>query len=106
FICLLNNGRLGMIKQLQSLFYGKRIFAESLGSSPDFVKLAEAFGVRAARVQDPKDLASVIEEGINSEKPFLADIWIDREEEILPVTLRTGSGTQVITGNCAWKGVC
>jgi len=106
FICLLNNGRLGMIKQLQTMFYGGRTTSMELGSSPDFVKLADAFGVRAARVKDPKDLESVIEEGIGSDRPFLADIWIDREEEVLPVTLRTESGTRVITGNCAWKGVC
>lgn len=106
FVCLLNNGRLGMIKQLQNMFYGGRMTAMDLGSSPDFVKLAEAFGVRAARVKDPKDLESVIEEGMASDRPFLADIWIDREEEVLPVTLRTESGTQVIAGNCAWKGVC
>jgi acetolactate synthase I/II/III large subunit len=106
FVCLLNNGRLGMIKQLQNMFYGGRMTAMELGSSTDFVKLAEAFGVRAARVKDPKDLESVIEEGISSDRPFLADIWIDREEEVLPVTLRTDSGTRVIAGNCAWKGVC
>ena len=106
FVCLLNNGRLGMIKQLQNMFYGGRMTAMDLGSSPDFVKLAEAFGVRAARVKDPRDLESVIEEGMASDRPFLADIWIDREEEVLPVTLRTESGTQVIAGNCAWKGVC
>ncbi|MBM4237419.1 MAG: acetolactate synthase, large subunit, biosynthetic type, partial [Euryarchaeota archaeon] len=106
FICLLNNGRLGMIKQLQTMFYGRRLFAESLGSSPDFVKLAEAFGVRAVRVQDPRDLASVIEEGAQSGRAFLADVWIDRDEEILPVTLRTEGGTKVIAGNCVWKGVC
>jgi len=106
FICLLNNGRLGMIRQLQNQFYGKRLFAEDLGSSPDFVKLAEAFGVKSARVKDPKDLVSVIEEGIASDRPFLADVWIDREEEVLPMTMRAESGTRVITGKCAWKGVC
>jgi acetolactate synthase-1/2/3 large subunit len=106
FVCLLNNGRLGMIKQLQNMFYGGRKTAMELGSSPDFVKLADAFGVRSARVKDPKDLESVIEEGMTSDRPFLADIWIDREEEVLPVTLRTESGTKVIAGNCAWKGVC
>lgn len=106
FICLLNNGRLGMIKQLQTMFYGQRLFAEDLGSSPDFVKLAEAFGVRAARVSDPRDLESMLEEGIRSDRPFLADILIDREEEVLPVTIRTDSGTRVMAGKCAWKGVC
>jgi len=80
--------------------------AMDLGSSPDFVKLAEAFGVRAARVKDPKDLESVIEEGVASDRPFLADIWIDREEEVLPVTLRAENETRVIAGSCAWKGVC
>ncbi|MEM2944408.1 MAG: biosynthetic-type acetolactate synthase large subunit [Methanomassiliicoccales archaeon] len=106
FICLLNNGRLGMIKQLQTLYYGRRYFSMDLGSSPDFRKLAEAFGVRGARVENPSDLPSVIEEGINSGKPFLADIHVDREEEVLPVTLRTANGTQVYQGKCAWKGVC
>lgn len=106
FICLLNNGRLGMIKQLQHYFYGRRFFAERLGSVPDFVKLAEAFRARGARVEDPSDLPSVIEEGITSDRVFIADIQVDREEEILPMTMRGEEETKVIQGKCAWKGVC
>ncbi|NYT11113.1 MAG: biosynthetic-type acetolactate synthase large subunit [Methanomassiliicoccales archaeon] len=105
FICLLNNQRLGMIMQLQNQFYDGRLFAEQLGAFPDFVKLAEAFGAKGARVDDPSDLSSVIEEGITSDKPFLADIRIDTEEQILPMTIRGQAETKVIQGKCAWKGV-
>lgn len=105
FICLLNNHRLGMIMQLQNQFYDGRLFAEQLGAFPDFVKLAEAFGAKGVMVDDPSDLSSVIEEGITSDKPFLADIRIDTEEQILPMTIRGQAETKVIQGKCAWKGV-
>ncbi len=106
FICLLNNGRLGMIKQLQNQFYGGKLVSERLGTHPDFVKLIEAFGGRGATVTDHRDLPSVIEEGINSDVIFLADIHVDQEEEIFPMTMRTEEETRVIQGNCAWEGVC
>jgi acetolactate synthase-1/2/3 large subunit len=105
FICLLNNKRLGMIMQLQNQFYDGRLFAEQLGAFPDFVKLAEAFGAKGVMVDDPSDLSSVIEEGISSDKPFLADIRIDTEEQILPMTIRGQTETKIIQGKCAWKGV-
>ncbi|HUV24626.1 MAG TPA: biosynthetic-type acetolactate synthase large subunit [Methanomassiliicoccales archaeon] len=105
FICLLNNQRLGMIMQLQNQFYDGRLFAEQLGAFPDFVKLAEAFGAKGVMVDDPSDLSSVIEEGTSSDKPFLADIRIDTEEQILPMTIRGQAETKIIQGKCAWKGV-
>jgi acetolactate synthase-1/2/3 large subunit len=105
FICLLNNQRLGMIMQLQNQFYDGRLFSEQLGAFPNFVKLAEAFGAKGVMVDDPSDLSSVIEEGATCDKPFLADIRIDTEEQILPMTIRGQAETKVIQGNCAWKGV-
>lgn len=105
FICLLNNQRLGMIMQLQNQFYDGKLFAEQLGAFPNFVKMAEAFGARGAMVEDPSDLTSVIEEGISSDRPFLADIRIDTEEQILPMTIRGQEETKVIQGKCSWKGV-
>jgi len=105
FVCLLNNSRLGMIKQLQHQFYGNRLFAEQLGMVPDFVKLAEAFGARGTRVEDSSDLPSVIEEGISTDRIFIADIQVDPDEEIMPMTIRGEGGTQIIAGNCTWKGV-
>jgi len=106
FVCLLNNNRLGMIKQLQHHFYGNKLFAERLGSVPDFVKLAEAFGASGTRVTDPRDLPSAIEEGLSSDRVFVADIHVDPEEEILPMTMREETETRVINGKCAWTGVC
>ncbi len=105
FICLMNNQRLGMIMQLQSQFYDGKLYAEQLGAHPDFVKLAEAFGAVGVAVDDVSDLPSVMEEGIASDRPFLADIQIDPEEQILPMTLRGQDETRVITGNCTWKEV-
>jgi acetolactate synthase-1/2/3 large subunit len=103
FICLMNNQRLGMIMQLQNQFYDGKLYAEQLGSHPDFVKLAEAFGARAVTIDDPSEVQWVIEEGTGSDRPFLADIRIDPDEQILPMTLRGQRETKVITGNCTWK---
>jgi len=105
FICLLNNSRLGMIMQLQNQFYDGKLYAEQLGTNPDFVKLAEAFGAVGVTVDDPKDLPSVIEEGASSDRPFLADIQIDPEEQILPMTIKGDDGMRVIAGNCTWSEV-
>ena len=95
-ICVLDNRYLGMVAQWQNLFYEKRLSHTHLGESPDFVKLAEAFGVAADRVERPGELHEVLTSAINSGEPTLIDVTID-PEEILPM-VPPGCGLTEIVG--------
>ncbi len=106
-ICLLNNGWLGMVKQWQKLFYGQRYIATKFGGSPDFVKLAEAYGAEAIRVEKHSEVAEAIERAQKAKVPYLIDFMIDPEEDVLPMTPPGRSTKDCIKGRCQWKGeVC
>lgn len=83
-VCVLDNRYLGMVAQWQNLFYEKRFSHTHLGEVPDFVKLAEAFGVNAERVERPGEMRETLQNAINSGEPTLIDVIID-PEEILPM---------------------
>ncbi|HUV60863.1 MAG TPA: biosynthetic-type acetolactate synthase large subunit [Thermoplasmata archaeon] len=103
-ICLLNNGWLGMVKQWQKLFYDSRYHATNLGRSPDFVKLAEAYGAEAIRVEKHSEVADAIKSGMKSDLPILLDFIIDPEEDVLPMLPPGKSASEWIRGRCQWKG--
>lgn len=84
-VVVMNNGWLGMVKQWQELFYSKRYSATNLGRSPDFVKLAEAFGAKGIRVEKPGELAGALEESRKSDVATVIDVSIDPDEHILPM---------------------
>jgi acetolactate synthase-1/2/3 large subunit len=79
-ICLLNDGSYGMIRYLQKKRHGGRFIATEFARSPDFVKLAEALGAQGKRVEKPNDLKLAIQNGLTSDKPYLLDIIIDKDE--------------------------
>ncbi|WP_414470006.1 acetolactate synthase large subunit [Methanobacterium sp. ACI-7] len=83
-VCVLDNRYLGMVAQWQNLFYEKRFSHTHLGEVPDFVKLAESFGVRADRVERPGEMRETLKSALNSGEPTLIDVIID-PEEILPM---------------------
>lgn len=83
-ICVFDNRYLGMVAQWQKLFYNKRLSHTHLGETPDFVKLAEAFGVDAYRVEKPGEVRETLQNAIKSGEPVLLDITIDHKE-ILPM---------------------
>ncbi len=105
-ICLLNNGWLGMVKQWQKLFYDSRYHATNLGKSPDFVKLAKAYGAEAIRVEKHSEVADAIKSGMKSDLPILLDFVIDPEEDVLPMLPPGKSASEWIKGRCQWKGGC
>ena len=83
-IIILNNNYLGMVRQWQELFYKKRYAATPL-DNPDFVKVAEGFGVKAMRIKKEKDIKKAIKEIIAHKGPVLADFWIEEEENVFPM---------------------
>jgi len=107
-VALLNNGWLGMVKQWQKLFYGSRYKATQFtAGSPDFVKLAEAYGAEAIRVEKPSEVAEAIGRAIKAEVPVLIDFVVDPEEDVLPMTPPGKTSADLIKGRCQWKGgVC
>ncbi|MBI4331515.1 MAG: biosynthetic-type acetolactate synthase large subunit [Chloroflexi bacterium] len=83
-IAILNNGFLGMVRQWQQLFYEKRYMATPLWN-PDFVKLAEAYGIPAVKVTDKRMVPAAIERAMAHDGPFLIDFVVEPEENIYPM---------------------
>lgn len=95
-VCVMDNRYLGMVFQWQKLFYEERISHTKLKAMPDFVKLAEAFGVNAYRVERPGEMKETLQEALKSGEPSLIDVMID-PNEILPM-VPPGCGLTEIIG--------
>ena len=80
-IMVLNNGYLGMVRQLQENRFDGNYY-ETRISNPDFVKLAESYGIQAARVSSPDELKAVLEKAFEDNSPFLIDFIIEPMEEV------------------------
>jgi acetolactate synthase-1/2/3 large subunit len=83
-IAILNNGYLGMVRQWQELFYGRRYVATPL-YGPDFVKVAEAYGIAGERVTDRRMVTGAIQRAMKHDGPFLIDFRTEPEENIYPM---------------------
>ncbi len=95
-VAILNNQYLGMVRQWQELFYNKRYVQTSLAMSPDFVKLAEAYGAEGIRVTEEKDVRPALEQAIETPKPVLIDFRIVPEENVFPMVPAGAALTQMI----------
>lgn len=84
-IVLLNNGYLGMVRQWQELFHGKRYSSTNIADSVDFVKLAEAFGATGLRVSKPGEIEGVLKKAFATPGPVLVDCIVEREENVWPM---------------------
>ena len=84
-IVLLNNGVHGMVRQWQDLFYEGRYSASLLGKMPDFVKLADAYGIKGLRALKPGEVEPVLKEGLKHKGPVLMDIHTDPFENCYPM---------------------
>jgi acetolactate synthase I/II/III large subunit len=82
---ILNNERLGMVRQWQDLLHGGRYSQSWSESLPDFVKLAEAFGCKGIKVDDPKDLDDAILEMIRYDGPVIFDCLVEKHENCFPM---------------------
>ena len=85
-VVILNNGCLGMIRQWQEFFYGKRYASSSLeGVSPDFVKLAEAYGAIGLRATKPEEVVPALKKAFSIPEPVIIDFEVDPEENVYPM---------------------
>lgn len=97
-IAILNNQYLGMVRQWQEIFHGRRYSQTDMSHQPDFVKLAEAYGVEALKVEKKEEVRPAIEKAVGSKKPFLMDFHVEREENVFPMVPPGGSIKKMIRG--------
>ncbi len=98
-VVLLNNGFLGMVRQWQEIFYEKRYSYTDMTYAPDFVKLAEAYGVVGLRATKPADVEAVLKQGLAADKPVLMDFRVSREECVYPMVHPGESISQMTLGS-------
>lgn len=84
-VIVLHNHVLGMVTQWQRMFYGERYSQSELNGKTDFVKLAEAMGVRGLRVDEPGQLDAVLREALTHEGAVLVDVIVPADEDVLPM---------------------
>ncbi len=95
-VCILNNGYMGMVRQWQELFYGKRYSKSSL-QNPEFAAVAEAFGAVGMTVDKKSDVKSAIAKMLKEKKPCVVDFRIEREENVWPM-VPTGKSLHEMDG--------
>jgi len=97
-VIILNNGYLGMVRQWQQLFFDRRYAQVTLTGSPDFVKLADAYGAKGMRLDDKANIKDTLEEAIKTEGPVLLDVRIPPEENVFPMVPAGKPINQMIGG--------
>ena len=84
-VFLMNNGYMGMVRQWQELFWERRYSSVDMGASPDWVKLAEAFGAKGMRCESSADLEEQMVAALEHDGPVLMDVRVAREENCYPM---------------------
>lgn len=97
-IVLMNNASLGLVYQQQSLFYGKRTFASKYRGAPDFMKIAEGFGIPAVDLDRAASPRAAIAQAMQTSGPCLLHASIDREEFVYPMVPPGAANTEMIGG--------
>jgi acetolactate synthase-1/2/3 large subunit len=97
-VFILNNEYMGMVRQWQELLHGGRYSESYMGSLPDFVKLAEAFGAVGLRAEQVTDLDDVIKEMIAVPRPVIADIRVDKAENCFPMIPSGAAHNEMLLG--------
>ncbi len=90
-VVILNNGCLGMVRQWQELFYEKRYAISIMQCTPNFLKLAEAYGAVGYEIEDESEVDKVLKKAFTNGRPTLIDIHVSPEEDVYPI-VPAGSG--------------
>ncbi|WP_294224679.1 acetolactate synthase 3 large subunit [uncultured Shimia sp.] len=102
---ILNNERLGMVRQWQELLHGERYSHSWSEALPDFVKLAEAFGAKGIICSDPDDLDDAIMEMINYDGPVIFDCLVEKHENCFPMIPSGKPHNEMLLGEASTQGV-
>jgi acetolactate synthase-1/2/3 large subunit len=84
-VFLMNNGHFGMVRQWQELFWDRRYSSVEIGDSPDWVKLAEAFGWTGMRCSDKGEIEDSMKTALETDGPVLVDVHVTKEENCFPM---------------------
>jgi acetolactate synthase I/II/III large subunit len=95
-IAILNNGYLGMVRQVQELFYEKRYSQTALTGNPDFVKLAEAYGAVGLRASKPQEVVPVIKKALSIPRTVIMDFVVCAEECVSPMVPAGAAMTEML----------
>ena len=102
---ILNNERLGMVRQWQELLHGERYSHSWSEALPDFVKLAEAFGCKGILCKDPDDLDEAIKEMLAYDGPVIFDCLVEKHENCFPMIPSGKAHNEMLLGEAETQGV-
>lgn len=97
-IVILNNQYMGMVRQWQEMFHGERYSESYMESLPDFVKLAEAYGLKGIRANKVSEVDSVLKEMLAMEGGVIAEIMVDRDENVYPMIPAGAAHNEMVLG--------
>ncbi|MFB5267941.1 biosynthetic-type acetolactate synthase large subunit [Paenibacillus enshidis] len=98
-IVVINNQVLGMVRQWQELIYDNRYSHIDLAGSPDFVKLAEAYGVKGLRARNKEEARDAWQEAMNTPGPVLVEFVVNKEENVYPMVPQGAAIDQMLMGD-------
>ncbi len=96
-VVLLNNGTLGMVRQWQETFFEERYSQSVFSHQPNFVKLAESYGIKGYQVKTQEEADAVLKEALTSDEPVLLDCWVNPKENVYPM-VAPGKGLHEMLG--------
>ncbi|MFP4976328.1 biosynthetic-type acetolactate synthase large subunit [Paenibacillus sp. CN-4] len=98
-IVIINNQVLGMVRQWQNLIYDKRYSYTDLGGSPDFVKLAEAYGVKGLRATTKEEARAAWQEALETPGPVVVEFVVSKDENVYPMVTQGSTIDQMLMGD-------
>ncbi|MNP37205.1 Acetolactate synthase large subunit [compost metagenome] len=98
-IVIINNQVLGMVRQWQELIYNSRYSYIDLAGSPDFVKLAEAYGVKGLRATNKEEARLAWQEALDTPGPVLLDFVVSKDENVYPMVTPGSTIDQILMGD-------
>ncbi|MHA6251534.1 biosynthetic-type acetolactate synthase large subunit [Oceanobacillus sp. CAU 1775] len=96
-VFIINNEALGMVRQWQQEFHGERYSSSLLPANPDFIKIAEGYGIRAVKIDNEKDVPELLEEVFAYEGPVVIDFRVEKFAKVLPM-IAPGKGINEMVG--------
>ncbi|CAM2989007.1 biosynthetic-type acetolactate synthase large subunit [Paenibacillus sediminis] len=99
-IVIINNQVLGMVRQWQELIYDNRYSHIDLAGSPDFVKLAEAYGVKGLRATTKEEARDAWQEALNTPGPVVVEFVVDKDANVYPMVTQGSTIDQMVMGDC------
>jgi acetolactate synthase-1/2/3 large subunit len=94
---IINNNFLGMIRQWQEMFYDNRLSGSDLEGNPDFLKLVQAYGIKALRIRRPADVDRILREAHEHDGPCVVVAEVVQEDNVFPMIPAGASVAEMLT---------